>query len=94
MGFVTIKEALTRIIKEEDLTADEMEWVVRELLEGRITEAQWGGFMVAMRMKGETVAEREGAERALAGNVYSSGLKVIRKMNDEMPETAHHPWRK
>jgi anthranilate phosphoribosyltransferase len=42
-----------------------MEAVVRQLMEGAATPAQIGGLLIALRMKGETVAEITGAVRAM-----------------------------
>jgi anthranilate phosphoribosyltransferase len=62
---VNIKEALARTIDRNNLTADEMASVVGEIMDGQATQAQIGGLLVALRMKGETVDEIVGAARAM-----------------------------
>jgi anthranilate phosphoribosyltransferase len=62
---VNIREALARAIDRKNLTADEMASVVGEIMDGQATQAQIGGLLVALRMKGETVEEIVGAARAM-----------------------------
>lgn len=49
----------------EDLTAEEAEFALRELLEGRATPLQVGAFLLSMRTKGETAAEIAAFTRVL-----------------------------
>jgi anthranilate phosphoribosyltransferase len=62
---MNIKEALTRVTNHQNLTAEEMATVVGEIMDGQATQAQIGGLLVALRMKGETVDEIVGAARAM-----------------------------
>ncbi|NJO16548.1 MAG: anthranilate phosphoribosyltransferase [Thioploca sp.] len=53
-----IKAALKAIIVEKrDLTIAEMSSIMRLIMTGEATPAQIGGFLVGLRMKGETVEE-------------------------------------
>jgi len=52
-----IKEAVSRLVLRENLTAGEMEEVMREMLEKRASGAQIASFLTALRMKGETPEE-------------------------------------
>ena len=56
-----IKTALGRTIQNLDLTTDEMAAVMRDIMTGQCTDAQIGAFLVALRMKSETIDEIEGA---------------------------------
>jgi anthranilate phosphoribosyltransferase len=56
---------LGRLIAGRSLDADEGEAVLDQVLEGEATEAQVAAFAVALRMKGETVAEMHGFVRAM-----------------------------
>src|SRR5437773_11408901 len=48
-----------------ELTAEQTEAVMTEILHGDATPAQIAAFIVALRMKGETVAEMAGMVRAM-----------------------------
>lgn len=60
-----IKSALTRIVNQLDLTAEEMHCVMREIMTGQCTDAQIGAFMMGMRMKSESIDEIVGAVSAM-----------------------------
>ncbi len=48
---------LTRMLDGEDLSIAEASWAMEQVVSGEATEAQLGGFLVALRAKGETVDE-------------------------------------
>lgn len=52
-----IRQALVRVIDGADLSREEMAGVMTMLMGGECTDAQIGGFLVALRIKGETVDE-------------------------------------
>ncbi|MBE9561522.1 MAG: anthranilate phosphoribosyltransferase [Proteobacteria bacterium] len=52
-----IKLALKTVTEQRDLTMDEMSSVMRIIMTGQATPAQIGGFLIGLRMKGETVTE-------------------------------------
>ncbi len=52
-----IKSALKAVTENRDLTMDEMSSVMRSIMTGDATPAQIGGFLIGLRMKGETVEE-------------------------------------
>ena len=58
---MNIQQALARTINRQDLSTDEMIAVMREIMTGRATPAQTAGFLVALRMKGESIDEITGA---------------------------------
>ena len=60
-----VAAAIARAVARADLTADEMAGVMGTIMDGDATPAQIGGLLVALRMKGETVAEVVGAARAM-----------------------------
>ncbi|MFI7054767.1 anthranilate phosphoribosyltransferase [Streptosporangium canum] len=56
---------LTALLAGEHLTADETAWAMNEIMSGSATPAQIAGFAVALRAKGETVAEVTGLARTM-----------------------------
>ena len=60
-----LTEALDRVADGQDLDADAAAMVLREIMEGRASEAQTAGFLIALRAKGETVAEVAGLARTM-----------------------------
>ena len=55
------KEVLSKVIDGNDVSMDEMSVAMDAIMEGDLTPAQIAGLIVALRMKGETVAEITGA---------------------------------
>ena len=53
------------LVKGETLTSDETAWAMNEIMDGAATPAQIAGFGIALRMKGETVAELTGLAQAM-----------------------------
>ncbi|HRJ52040.1 MAG TPA: anthranilate phosphoribosyltransferase [Candidatus Thiothrix moscowensis] len=51
------QNAIKKIIENKPLTAEEMTQAMRTLMTGQATPAQIGGFLVGLRMRGETVTE-------------------------------------
>jgi anthranilate phosphoribosyltransferase len=75
-----IATAIATVIDRRDLSADEMEMVMRSIMTGQATPAQIGGFLVGLRMKGETVDEIAAAARVmreLATAVDVSGPHLV-----------------
>jgi anthranilate phosphoribosyltransferase len=54
---MNIQSALKTVIENRDLTIAEMSSVMRSIMTGEATAAQIGGFLIALRMKGESVEE-------------------------------------
>ncbi|MDT7911688.1 anthranilate phosphoribosyltransferase [Thermocrinis sp.] len=56
-----MREFLKKLSEFKDLTKEEIIQCLEDITEGRATDAQIGAFIMAMKMKGETVEELEGA---------------------------------
>jgi anthranilate phosphoribosyltransferase len=54
---MTFKEAIIKLVDRQDLTPEEAAAIMNTIMEGKATQAQIGGFLVALRMKGETPQE-------------------------------------
>ncbi|MGZ8271202.1 MAG: anthranilate phosphoribosyltransferase [Methylophilus sp.] len=51
------KEALNLLLNRQDLSHEQMLTVMHQVMAGEITPVQIAGFLIALRMKGETVEE-------------------------------------
>ena len=60
-----IQDALARLLEGEDLTRDEARAVMDTIMSGEATPGQIGGFLVALRLKGETADEIAGSAEAM-----------------------------
>ncbi len=60
-----IKEAIAKVVEKVDLSEEEMESTMDEIMSGEATPAQIGSLITALRMKGETVEEIAGAARVM-----------------------------
>jgi anthranilate phosphoribosyltransferase len=72
-----IKSAINACVTGQDLDTDQMTAVMRSIMTGGATPAQIAGFLVALRMKGESVPEiaaAAGVMRELAAAVDIAGL--------------------
>ncbi|MFI9026073.1 anthranilate phosphoribosyltransferase [Streptomyces sp. NPDC053560] len=56
---------LNALLEGRDLSADSTEWAMDRMMRGEASDAQIAGFAVALRAKGETVAEISGLVRAM-----------------------------
>ena len=60
-----MREAIGKLIDGQNLTAAEMQQAFRQIMTGQATQAQIGGFLIALRLKGETVEEIAAAARVM-----------------------------
>jgi anthranilate phosphoribosyltransferase len=80
---VTVQEALARLLDGRDLSRDEARDVMGEIMRGEATPAQIGGFLVALRLKGETADEIAGCAEAMRAHVLA-----VRPKRDDLVDTA------
>lgn len=71
---MNIQQALDCAIKGTDLTRQEMADVMSDIMTGKCSDAQIGGFLIALRLKGESIDEITGAAQVMRELV--SGVKV------------------
>jgi anthranilate phosphoribosyltransferase len=72
--------AIRAVTERRDLNAAEMTEVMRTIMTGNATPAQIGGFLVGLRMKGESVEEIAAAAqvmRELASRVEVTGAHLV-----------------
>jgi anthranilate phosphoribosyltransferase len=80
---VTIQEALARLLEGQDLTRAEAREVMNQIMSGEATPAQMGGFLVALRLKGERADEIAGCAEAMREHVVS-----VRPTREDLVDTA------
>ncbi len=73
---------LSSLLAGEDLSRASAGWALRQIMAGEATEAHIGAFMMALRSKGETVAELAGLvdvmlENAVLLNTGSDAVDIV-----------------
>ena len=63
-----LKPFIAKAINRSDLSAEEAQEAMNIIMTGQATPAQIGAYLVALRMKGETVDEIIGSARAMRAN--------------------------
>jgi anthranilate phosphoribosyltransferase len=69
-----LREAFNAALAGKSLAADQAEGAVSEALDGQAPEALVAGFLVALRIKGETADELAGGGRAMRRRVRAANL--------------------
>lgn len=78
-----IQDALARLLEGRDLTRAESRAVMGTIMAGEATPAQIGGFLVALRLKGERPDEIAGAAEAMRAHVIP-----VTPSRDDLVDTA------
>jgi anthranilate phosphoribosyltransferase len=78
-----IQAALARILDGHDLAQAEARGVMDQIMRGEATEAQIAGFLIALRLKGETADEIAGCAEAMREHVLA-----VRPKRDDLVDTA------
>jgi anthranilate phosphoribosyltransferase len=73
-----MQSAIRSVTERRDLTENEMLDVMRLIMTGKATPAQIGGFLIGLRMKGETVDE------------ITAAAKVMRELVTPVPVKGEH----
>ena len=76
-----IADALAKLIESKNITFKDSSEVMSEIMEGEASPAQLGGFLTALRMKGETAEEVAG----MATVMRSKSLKL--KISQDVVDT-------
>jgi anthranilate phosphoribosyltransferase len=71
-----LKPFLSKLIQRQDLTRSEAEEATNIIMTGQATQAQIGGYLIALRMKGETVEEITGSAQAMRAQASRIQLSV------------------
>ena len=79
------KELMNHIVAGRDLSAERMHQAMTAIMTGQATEAQIGGFLIAMRMKGETVPEIAAATAVM--RELATDVPVDANLADQLVDT-------
>jgi len=60
-----IRNAIAKLVQKQDLTFEESYFAMRQIMNGEADHAQIAGFLVGLRMKGETSHEIAGCAKAM-----------------------------
>ena len=71
-----IQEAISKLVQKQNLTQDETEQVMNEIMEGKATDAQIAAFLIALRLKGETIDEITACAKIMRLKAYTINPKV------------------
>jgi anthranilate synthase/phosphoribosyltransferase len=82
-GAADIQTAIAVLLDRRDLTEEEAESAMTQIMSGQATSAQIGAFLTALRMKGETVSEITGCARAMR----HSSVRVHPRRTDTLVDT-------
>jgi anthranilate phosphoribosyltransferase len=80
---MTIQGALAKLLEGQDLSKAEAREVMNLIMSGEATPAQIGGFLVALRVKGETADEIAGCAEAMRAHVLA-----VRPEREDLVDTA------
>lgn len=62
---MNIQQAIAAVLDKKNLSRDDMHTVMQQIMTGEATPAQIGGFLIGLRMKGETVDEITAAAQVM-----------------------------
>lgn len=65
MSEENIVKGLGKIVKHENLSAQEAQDIMREIMSGKVQDSQLGAFLTALAMKGETIEEITGCAQIM-----------------------------
>ncbi len=84
-----IPSLLPRLLRGESLTEEEAQAVIGHVMHGEASEAQIAGLLVALRAKGESVAEIVGAARAMRAHAVA-----VAPRRTDLVDTVRHRRRR
>jgi len=69
-----IQQAIAHVINGKSLSRQDMQSVMQQIMTGECSDAQIGGFLIGLRMKGETVEEITAAAEVMSS--LASHVKI------------------
>jgi len=71
-----LKPYIQKVINHQNLTAEDAETAMGIIMDGQATDAQIGGYLVGLRMKGETVEEITGSARSMRAHAAPVPMNI------------------
>ena len=78
-----IKEAIKKLVENEDLSYDMAKGVMNEIMSGEASQIHMGAYLTALRMKGETIEEITAALGRRVGVIAVNDAGFANKMRAE-----------
>lgn len=69
-----IREVIAKLANFENITAEEAASAMNEIMNGEATQAQIGAFLIALRVKGETIEEITGCAKVMREKADNVGI--------------------
>lgn len=69
-----IREVIAKLANFENITAEEAASAMNEIMNGEATQAQIGAFLMALRVKGETIEEITGCAKVMREKADNVGI--------------------
>jgi len=60
-----INDAISKLVERVDLEENEVSLIIEQMMNGELTDSQIAAFLVALRIKGETIQEITGASKVM-----------------------------
>ena len=79
---MVIEEAIKKLGAKEVLTEDDVRSVINQIMKGEATSCQIGGFLMALRVNGETPEQILGAVKAIRDNFTPVHIKNPKHLID------------
>ena len=73
---MNIQQAIKAVLEGQNLSRNDMQAVMQQIMTGEATDSQIGGFLIGLRMKGETVDEITAAAEVMASLASSVELDL------------------
>ena len=71
-----IQEAISKLVQKQNLTLEEAENAMNDIMEGKVTNAQIAAFLVSLRLKGETIGEITACAKIMRSKASTINPKV------------------
>ncbi len=79
---MNIQQAIKQIVKKQDLSQNQMQKVMSDIMTGKTTDAQTSGFLVGLAIKGESIDEITAVAKIIRSFTKSVTIKNTKHLVD------------